>query len=169
MTPTGHPDESTADTTPDIDLDTVFDLLSCKRRCHVVDLLAATGTADQPLALETTVQTIAARENDVLVAEVDTTQRKRVYVSLKQNHLDKLNTVEVIQYDSRSNTLAPGQTFAPVATILNVGKRLFGPLDGGDDDIKMITTESATAQTVLGPDPEAFAQWEQECTDGGAR
>jgi Flp pilus assembly protein TadB len=47
---------------------------------------------------------IAAIENDVTAAELNSAQRKRVYVSLYQNHLPKMDEYGVIRYDAREGT-----------------------------------------------------------------
>lgn len=77
--------------------DEIFEILSSRRRRMVLYLLrqrAATLTVNE-LAEE-----IAAIENEVAVDELTSQQRKRVYVSLYQTHLPKLEETTLIDYDA---------------------------------------------------------------------
>jgi len=79
--------------------DEIFEILSSRRRRMVLYLLrqrAATLTVNE-LAEE-----IAAIENEVAVEELTSQQRKRVYVSLYQTHLPKLEETSLVDYDADS-------------------------------------------------------------------
>ena len=82
--------------------DTVFSILSNQRRRHVIRYLDRNrGTA----SLRDLAERIAAWENDVPESEVDYKQRKRVYTSLHQTHLPKLDEAGVVEYDRNRGTI----------------------------------------------------------------
>lgn len=87
---------SDADTAGEMSPDLVFEILSNTRRRMVLYHLRQYGGSAtvQELANQT-----AALENDVPVSELTRQQRKRVYVSLYQTHLPKLEQIGIIEYD----------------------------------------------------------------------
>lgn len=87
-----------ADTTrpTELSLDVVFEILSNTRRRLVLYCLRQHGG---PATVRGLTREIAAIENDVSVDELTRQQRKRVYVSLYQTHLPKLEDSGIIQYD----------------------------------------------------------------------
>ncbi|GAA0506293.1 hypothetical protein SAMN04488066_101152 [Halorubrum aquaticum] len=109
--PDGDHDGS-ADPTPTdgdsdrIPTDEVFALLSNGRRRHVLRFLSENGGEIKLRELATT---IAAEENGVDPVEVTYTQRKRLYTSLYQSHLPRMERSGVIEYDRNTGliTLAP--------------------------------------------------------------
>lgn len=76
--------------------DLVFEILSNTRRRMVLYYLRQFGG---PVTVQQLAGEIAAIENDVTVDELTRQQRKRVYVSLYQTHLPKLEDTGIIQYD----------------------------------------------------------------------
>lgn len=84
----------------------VFEVLSNRRRQHVIEFLHERSGADN-FQLRQLVDAVAARENDKEIAEVSSTERKRVYAALRQSHLPKLDDLGVIEYDHRRNEFAP--------------------------------------------------------------
>lgn len=86
--------EATA--TGDLSPDLVFEILSNTRRRMVLYYLRQLGGSAtvKQLAGE-----IAALENDTSVDDLTRQQRKRVYVSLYQTHLPKLEETGIIEYD----------------------------------------------------------------------
>lgn len=89
-------------------LDDVFGILSIRRRRRILRYL---DTQASEVQLGRLAEVIAARENGKEPSEISSTERKRVYVSLYQNHLPKLADVEAITYDSRSGRVTPGPNF----------------------------------------------------------
>lgn len=87
---------SDATTSDEMSPDLVFEILSNTRRRMVLYYLRQYGGSAtvQELAEE-----IAALENDVDVSDLRRQQRKRVYVSLYQTHLPKLEETGIIRYD----------------------------------------------------------------------
>ncbi len=96
MTP-GTPDE--VDQLPK---DVVFGLLSNQRRRWVLRYLAENGPNATLGALA---EHIASIENDKPVAAINSSERKRVYVCLYQNHLPKLDGANVIDYNQSRGTV----------------------------------------------------------------
>jgi DNA-binding transcriptional ArsR family regulator len=76
--------------------DTVFDILSNARRRFVLYYLRET---ENPVDLGELAQELAAWENETSVEELTEQQRKRVYVSLYQTHIQKLAQAGLIEYD----------------------------------------------------------------------
>ncbi|TQQ79329.1 hypothetical protein EGH24_11910 [Halonotius terrestris] len=87
---------STDAPTQELSQDLVFDILSNTRRRMVLYYLRRHGG---PAAVQDIAEEIAALENDVDPEELSRQQQKRVYVSLYQTHLPKLETAGVIEYD----------------------------------------------------------------------
>ncbi|MFC5277889.1 hypothetical protein ACFPM1_03780 [Halorubrum rubrum] len=82
-----------------IPTDEVFALLSNGRRRHVLRFLRRNGGEIKLRELATV---IAAEENGVEPVEVTYTQRKRLYTSLYQSHLPRMERSGVIEYDRNS-------------------------------------------------------------------
>lgn len=77
--------------------DVVFGILQNKRRRNVLRYLMS---VDRMVTQAELAEQIAAQENGITVAEIDSTQRKRVYVALYQTHLPKLDEAGLIEYNS---------------------------------------------------------------------
>ena len=73
-----------------------------RRRCVLYYLNRNPG----PVPLRDLAERIAAWENDVEVAELEYKQRKRVYTSLHQTHLPKLNDAGIVDYDRDRGTVS---------------------------------------------------------------
>lgn len=76
--------------------DAVFDLLSNRRRRFILAYLSERGT---PVTLKDLTAHIAAWENGVEIDEVTDEQRKRVYVSVYQTHIPRLEAASLVRYD----------------------------------------------------------------------
>lgn len=89
---------------PDRDLsqDVVFDLLSSSRRRFVLYYLRQ---RDEPVELGDLASELAAWENDTAVDDLTDRQRKRVYVSLYQTHIPKLEDAGLVSYDSETGSV----------------------------------------------------------------
>lgn len=84
--------------------DVAFDLLSNRRRRFVLRRLQREpeGIELGDLATE-----LAASENDVPAEELSTQDRKRIYVSLYQTHIPKLEDNGVVTYDAETGMVRP--------------------------------------------------------------
>lgn len=76
--------------------DELFHILQNRRRRGVLEYLrGVTG----PVEMSDVAEQLAAWEHDTTVEQLDSTQRKRLYVPLYQTHLPKLDDAGVIDYD----------------------------------------------------------------------
>lgn len=88
--------------TDDLPNDVVFGLLSAARRRSVLRHLKEN---DGGATIGEVAEHIGAAENGIEVHQLSSTQRKRTYVGLYQNHLPKLNDANVIDYDRARGTI----------------------------------------------------------------
>jgi hypothetical protein len=85
-------------------LDVVFDVLSSSRRRHVLRQLEASGGESN---INDLAEHIAAVENDKAVSALSSQERKRVYVSLYQAHLPRIEEVGVVSLDDGTVSVGP--------------------------------------------------------------
>ena len=83
--------------------DVVFDLLSSPRRRFVLYYL---NQVDEEVEIGELADEVAAWENETDVDDLTSQQRKRVYVSLYQTHVPKMEDAGIIEYDSDRGTVA---------------------------------------------------------------
>ena len=81
----------------------VYDLLSNARRRYVISCLR---DRDEPVELTDLSRAVAAWENDTSVEELSDQQTKRVYVSLYQTHVPKLDDSGLVDYDQETGEIA---------------------------------------------------------------
>ena len=82
--------------------DELYDLLSSHRRRYV---LYYCRQADDPPTLSDLAEQIAAWEHEKEPTEITSAERKRVYTSLQQTHLDRLEQADLIKFDDETITL----------------------------------------------------------------
>ena len=80
----------------------LFDLLSNHRRRWTVHLCKQAG---EPLELGDLAERIAAMEQDIDVSEISSAERKRVYTSLQQTHLPRMDEAGIITFEDHTVTL----------------------------------------------------------------
>lgn len=80
----------------DLSVGEIFDLLKNERRRQVIAFLKTQD--DNTASLSRLAEHIAALENEIEETQVTSTQRKRVYISLYQTHLPKLDDYGVIEF-----------------------------------------------------------------------
>ncbi|MFC7134022.1 MULTISPECIES: DUF7344 domain-containing protein [Salinibaculum] len=87
--------------------DLVYDILSSPRRRYVLYYLRQ---VDEPIELTALAEQVAAWENETDPDSLTDQERKRVYVSLYQTHIPKLDDAGIVDYDQDDGTvtLAPG-------------------------------------------------------------
>lgn len=85
----------------ELSLDVTFELLQNPRRRSALRYLADNPTT----TLSTLAEHLAAQENDKSVQMLSSAERKRVYISLYQCHLPKLDDAGVIEFDSNRGTV----------------------------------------------------------------
>jgi DNA-binding transcriptional ArsR family regulator len=93
--------------------DDVFKVLSNRRRREVVEYLhAGDGTA----SVGDLAEHIAMKENETSLQQLSSYERKRVYVSLYQNHLPVMDDANIVDYAENRKTvrlLAGGERLKP--------------------------------------------------------
>ena len=92
---------STSDT--ELTQDDVFEILSSPRRRYLLYYLRQ---RQEPVELTALAEHVAAWENGVETDELTTQERKRVYVSLYQTHVPKLDDAGIVEYDAESGMVA---------------------------------------------------------------
>ncbi|WP_239640357.1 DUF7344 domain-containing protein [Halogeometricum pallidum] len=92
--------------------DAIYSMLSNRRRRLVLNHLRRT---EADISVRDLSEAVAALENDIDASEVTYKQRKRVYTSLHQTHLPKLDDVGVLVYDRDRGIIS----LTPLATELD--------------------------------------------------
>ncbi|PSQ27425.1 hypothetical protein BRD06_05040 [Halobacteriales archaeon QS_9_67_15] len=100
--------------------DIVFDILSSARRRYVLYLLR---TEDAPVELTALAEDVAAWENDTTVNQLTKQQRKRVYVSLYQTHVPKLEDAGLVNHDQDTGEVELTPAASDIDQYLNPGER----------------------------------------------
>lgn len=96
------PAERSAATTDQLTIDETFEILKNNRRRIVLKHLQGKGV----ISLGELADHVTAVENDTEIADITSTQRKRVYVGLYQFHLPKMKEVGVIEFDKDRGDVA---------------------------------------------------------------
>lgn len=111
-------DESTVaeDEAPSIRIskDDAFHILQNPRRRAVLRYFLE--SEEDRFVMGDIAEEVAAWEHDTTVSQLDSDQRQRVYISLYQSHLPKLDDHGVIEYDQARGTVVPTplvQVFEP--------------------------------------------------------
>lgn len=84
--------------------DEVFGLLSNHRRRYALHYCRQVGHA---VRFGDLAEQVAAWEQGKRVDELDADERKRVYISLKQNHIPAMQEADVVEYDGDVVELTP--------------------------------------------------------------
>ncbi|NGM70743.1 hypothetical protein G6M89_17310 [Natronolimnobius sp. AArcel1] len=111
--------QSDAPSRPQIEAtrDGAFKILSNPRRRYTIEYLVQSD--EEVVRLRDVAEQIAAWENNVSTQEITYKQRKRVYTSLYQTHLPKMDRAGVIEYDQSAGVIRSTPTVADLATHLN--------------------------------------------------
>ena len=96
-----------ADSGETLSKDEIFSTLSNQRRRYALHYLKHDP---EQVRIRDLAEQIAAWENDITVPELTYKQRKRVYTSLHQTHLPKMDDCGIVEYDRDRGliSLAPG-------------------------------------------------------------
>lgn len=95
--------------------DTVYELLSNRRRRYLLDCLAEHGYS---LTLADLADEVAAREHDAQVKAVPEEEVLRIYLTLYHQHVPKLAEADVVRYDQDGDLVASGETAPLVEAVL---------------------------------------------------
>lgn len=113
---------------PSVVEETVFDVLASRRRRLILEhLLSVEGVVSAGDLAEH----IAAIETGTSVDQLSSYDRKRVYVSLYQNHLPKLAAANVIDYDVDRKTVQVGDSIEALEPYLTGAPTRWGPRHRG--------------------------------------
>ena len=110
-----------------VDRETVFDILSNRRRRYVLHVLKG---GEEPVEIRELSERIAAWENGCLPERVTSKERKRVYAALHQSHLPKMDRAGVVRYDPDRGTIELTEDTAVFDAYLEVVPR--SELDWGE-------------------------------------
>lgn len=88
------------------DVDTIADILSNHRRRHTIYHIDTHGTT----SISSLAEHIAKHETDT--PPVTATERKRVYISLYQSHLKKLDRATIINWHKNRGKIHPASDLA---------------------------------------------------------
>jgi hypothetical protein len=97
--------------------DDCFDLLSNNRRRYTLHYLQHNG---EQATLGGLSEQIAAWENEIEVEKVSSTQRKRIYTSLQQVHLPRMDRMGAVEFDDRAGVVTLGPTAEDLDVYLEV-------------------------------------------------
>ncbi|GAA0671294.1 hypothetical protein ACFQDG_03830 [Natronoarchaeum mannanilyticum] len=95
-------DESSENAVEPVSQDVAFEMLSCKRRRDVLHYLRQNGGSAELRSLS---RQIAAWENEKPVEAVTYKERARVYTALRQGHLPKMDSCDIVEYDADRGTV----------------------------------------------------------------
>ncbi len=98
--------------------DDAFDILSNARRRYVLYYLRE---ANGPVELGELANELAAWENETTTEELTQQQRKRVYVSLYQTHIQKLAEADIVEYDQDTSMVSLANGARDIGAYLSVG------------------------------------------------
>ena len=99
-TNTSQRDDSSS--SPNLSLDTIFDILSHSHRRHLLSYLSQT---EDDLATVADLVFFISKQESETETSIQRTQDDAVRVALQHNHLPKLDDVGVIEFDTRSETI----------------------------------------------------------------
>ncbi|WP_255166999.1 DUF7344 domain-containing protein [Natrononativus amylolyticus] len=80
----------------DLEKDDIFHILQTRRRRDALRYLQGT---DEPVRMRDLAEQVAAWENETTVEQLSSDERQRVYISLYQSHLPKLDEEGIINYN----------------------------------------------------------------------
>jgi uncharacterized protein (UPF0305 family) len=104
-----------SDNSVPLDVEQAIEAIQTSRRRHVLLLV---DERNCPVSVNDLSEAIAAIEQDKEVRELHAQERKRVYVSLIQVHLDTLNEIGAIAYDAQGKQTDETEATAGLADIV---------------------------------------------------
>lgn len=100
----------------EISADTVYELLSDRRRRYLLECLAEHGYS---LTLADLADEVAAREHDCHIADVPEEVVLRIYLTLYHQHVPKLDAEDVVEYNQDGDLVARGELASVVDRVLD--------------------------------------------------
>lgn len=133
-------DESpTKQSRPNISQENLFTALSSERRRNTIEALTEIG---EPTSLSKIVDYVAESELDKPIAEINSDERNRIYVSLYQCHVPHLADTNLLNYneDTKQISASPQTEFA--RTFIQVANPLETPTEATEDKIEEGTSHN---------------------------
>lgn len=116
----GLGERSTPANTTTSTVETIFDILSSRRRRHVLRYLKQCGGTTTMRDLS---EQITAWETEKDRAAILPVERKRVYTTLHQNHLPRMDRAGVVEYDRDRGTIVLTEEIAAYDVYLDATSR----------------------------------------------
>lgn len=114
--PQGEPDPQNSDIVDvPIPVEDAFEAISADRRRFIICYVEG---VDTEVAAGELAREIAADEDDVRPESISGDRRNSVYVSLIQNHLQKLDSLNAVDYDERAKTVEQTEVTRPLACVI---------------------------------------------------
>jgi hypothetical protein len=117
QSPQSGPERDASRATADLTKSEIFDLLRNQRRRFVLHYLK---THDEAVELGDLATRVAAWEYGVDEAGVTSSQRKRVYTTLQQSHLPKLDEAGIVEFDSDRGIIRPREMLSDLTIYLEI-------------------------------------------------
>lgn len=102
-----------------LDKDEAFHILQNTRRRAVLRHMIAEG--QEQYVMREMAEAVAAWEEDCSIEQLTSDQRQRVYISLYQSHLPKLDDCNLIEYDQDRGVVKPRPSIALLEPFLDDG------------------------------------------------
>jgi len=96
--------------------DDAFEILRNPRRRHAIRILSR---CDGPIGLTELAREVASIENDKEPDDVSAAERKRVYISLYQCHVSKMEDAGIITYDDEERIVGLARSGGMLADVLD--------------------------------------------------
>lgn len=123
---------------PSLSEDGLFEVLANRRRRQVIEYLRKT---DGTTTVSELAEYIASEETDTPINQLSSYDRKRVYISLYQNHLPVMDNANVVDYEEHRKTVQLKETVTELEPYLTDATH---PENRG-----LATTALAVAASVL--------------------
>ncbi|GAA0514266.1 hypothetical protein SAMN04488066_103151 [Halorubrum aquaticum] len=101
----------------DVSDDELYDVLANQRRRFAVHLLKR---EEETMEIGEMAEQIAAWENDVDMAEITGSDRKRVYTALQQSHLPKMDRAGVVHFNKNRGVVEPTDALENIDLYMDV-------------------------------------------------
>lgn len=115
-------DEGVSDEATELSKDVIFEVLKNSRRRQIIRYLLRAG---RTVTTSELAEHIAAIENGIDIKQLDSKQRKRVYVALYQTHLPRLDKEDIIEYDNNRGRITLSKNAATVRPYLDDGYAIY--------------------------------------------
>ncbi|WP_276271500.1 DUF7344 domain-containing protein [Haloarcula litorea] len=109
--------QSSAGSTTALSKGEIFDVLQNERRRYVLQYLRQNGG---PVELGDLASHVASMEYDCDSSDVSSAQRKRVYTTLQQTHLPRMDETGIVDYDDEDGVIATTEQTEELTVYLEI-------------------------------------------------